>query len=298
MRKLPSTVRFHGSALAAALWCGAALCMAGIARADLPVHEVIVPLQGPTEADRAASLKEALRVVAVRASGRRDAGSSGTVAGADPARYVQRYSATADKRLKVGFDAHAVERLLEQAGLPQWPAERPAVTVDAPGVDPAELERAAHWRGVPLGGIAAGGGGARATLTGVASGGRIAWTFSHAGQTVQASGSASDGIDLAADALAARYAPASTRATTTLTLRVGGMGDLSAYAGLMAYLQSLSLVRSVVVESLEGAVVRLRMVVRGDRELLGRIAALDGHLQPAPQEVEGDEPVVDFLYQP
>jgi hypothetical protein len=298
MRKHPSTVRFDGPALAAAVLCGLALSCAGVARADLPVHEVIVPLQGPTEADRAVSLKEALRVVAVRASGRRDAGSSAAVAGADPSRYVQRYSMTPDRMLKVGFDGRAVGELLQQAGLPQWPAERPVVAVTAPDVDPAELERAAHVRGVPLSWAAGGEGGARATLTGVADGGQVAWSFSHAGQTVQARGSAGDGIDLAADALASRYAPASTRTTTSLVLRIGGIDDLPAYAGLMAYLESLSLVRSVVVESLEAAVVRLRMDVRGDRDLLGRIAALDGRLQPSPAATGAAEPGTDFVYLP
>lgn len=298
MRRHPSTVRSGGPALAATLVTSLALVIGAAARADVAVHEVVVALRGPTEDDRAAGMKEALRAVAVRASGRRDAGSSSVVAGADPARYVQRYSTTGDRTLKVGFDGPAVERLLQQAGLPLWPAERPTVHVNAPGVDPADLERAAQWRGVPIAWSAPGGGPATATLTGVANGDQVAWSFKHASQTVAAQGSAADGIDLAADALAARYAPASTRSTTTLALQVGGMADLEAYAGLMAYLDALSLVRGVAVESLEGTVVRLRLVVQGDRDLLGRIAALDVHLQPPPAAVEAPEPAVDFVYQP
>jgi transposase len=58
------------------------------------------------------------------------------------------------------------------------------------------------------------------------------------------------------------------------------MDDLADYAGLLEYLRSLSLVRDVEVESLDGAVVRLRMVVRGDRELLGR-----GKTTVVPQKV-------------
>ena len=60
----------------------------------------------------------------------------------------------------------------------------------------------------------------------------------------------------------------------------------------------LSLVRGVEVESLEGAVVTLRVVVRGDRDLLGRVAALDGRLQPGPRGGEGAESAVDFVYRP
>jgi hypothetical protein len=75
------------------------------------------------------------------------------------------------------------------------------------------------------------------------------------------------------------------------------MDDLADYSGLLAYLLELSLVRGVEVESLDGTVITLRVVVRGDRELLGRIAALDGRLQPGARGAEeGVE--VDFVYAP
>jgi hypothetical protein len=76
------------------------------------------------------------------------------------------------------------------------------------------------------------------------------------------------------------------------------MDDLADYSGLLEYLGSLSLVRDVQVESLQGDVVRLSMVVRGDRELLARIAALDGRLQAVAPAGEGGPPTVDFVYQP
>ena len=57
------------------------------------------------------------------------------------------------------------------------------------------------------------------------------------------------------------------------------------------------MVRSVAVEALEGDVVRLRVVVRGDRELLGRIAALDAKLQPAAGGA-GAASGADFRYAP
>jgi hypothetical protein len=175
------------------------------------------------------------------------------------------------------------------------------VTIRAPATDPAAVEAAAQRRGLPVewssGGTPAASG-SRAVLVGVASGADFAWTFTHAGRTTQARGSAADGIHLAADTLAARYAPASTSSSNALTLRVDGMDDLAAYSGLLAYMGGLSLVRGVEVESLAGAVVTLRVVVRGDRELLGRIAALDGRLQPGPPDVAGAEAAVDFVYRP
>jgi hypothetical protein len=301
MRTSNRTVSHRGPVLVAALAWGAALPWPAGARADVPLYEVTVPLKGPTEADRAAGMTEALRAVAVRASGRREAADSPTIAAANPSRYVQRYSTTADRMLKVGFDGRATEQLLQQAGLPLWPAERPLTHVTAPVSDPAALEAAAEWRGLPIvwsTSESAPGGNARAVLTGVPSGAEFAWTFTHDGRTVQGRGSAQDGVDLAADTLAARYAPSSTRSSTNLTLRISGMDDLGDYSGLLAYLRDLSLVRSVEVQSLEGAVVTLRVVARGDRELLARIAAMEGHLQPGPPAAEGAEPAVDFAYEP
>ena len=121
MRNPPSSVSCGGPVLAAALACLVAFLWTAPVRADVPLFEVVVPLAGTTEADRAAGMAEALRAVAVKASGRREAAGNATVRGADPAKYVQRYSTTADRKLKVGFDGRAIERLLAQAGLPLWP---------------------------------------------------------------------------------------------------------------------------------------------------------------------------------
>jgi hypothetical protein len=135
-------------------------------------------------------------------------------------------------------------------------------------------------------------------LVGVPSGNEFAWSFTHDGRTTELRGPAEAGIHLAADTLAARYAPASTRSSSKLTLRVGGMEDLAGYSGLLAYLRELSVVRGVEVESLDGAVLTLRVEVRGDRELLGRIAALDGRLQPGPGVTGDGAAAVDFVYVP
>lgn len=303
MRRHPSTVSAGGPIIAAALFLALGLSGPAGARAAVDRFEVLVPLSGTTEADRAAGFGDALRAVAVKASGRREAAANASVASADPQRYVRRYSTTPERMLKVGFDPAAVEQLLQQAGLPLWAAERPLTLVSAPVTDPAEIERAAQARGLPIGWSGAAttatdADAGRAVLTGVPSGDQVAWTFSHAGQTTRTRGSLADGIHLAADTLAARYAPASTRSTSSLELRIGGMQDLGAYAGLMAYLGSLSVVRDVVVEALEDDVVRLRLTVRGDRELLVRIAALEGRLQPATQPEHPAEPAVDFVFQP
>jgi len=301
MRRAPRTARFHGLPEAALLAAAAWLLPTAVAGAEIKLYEVQVPLAGTTEADRRAGFAEALRAVAVRVSGRREAATNATVAAADPARFVQRYSTSADRVLAVGFDGRSIERLLQQAGLPFWAAERPVTVIEAQPADRTEALRAAQWRALPVEWSDAGARGepgpSRALLRGTPSGTQFDWSFTHAGQTTQGSGSLEDGVNLAADTLAARYAPASSRGTSTLVLRIDGMDGLGAYARLLDYLGSLSVVRDVTVEALEGGVLRLRLTMRGDRELLGRIAALDGRLLPASGDA-GAAPAADFQFQP
>ncbi|RPI15599.1 MAG: DUF2066 domain-containing protein [Lysobacterales bacterium] len=294
-RSLQQT-RSAWAALSLALACLLAWPAAGAAA--LRLHEVTVPLAGKTEADRAAAFSAALRTVVVRVSGRRAAATNRTVAAADPTRHVQRYSTTADGQLKVGFDGRSIEQLLQQAGLPVWPRERPVTTIDAAESDRSELQRAADARGLPVAFAGGAGGGGATVLAGRRVGAQYEWTFRHAGEAVTATGTAETGVDLAADTLAARYAPESTRSTNAVTIRVAGMQRLDAYSGLLAYLDSLSLVRSIDVESLERDVVQLRLAVRGDRTLLDRIVALDTRLQAVAETGDGTPAGVDFLYVP
>jgi hypothetical protein len=300
MRRHSRILRIDGPALAAVLACAVLWPWPAATRAAVPLYEVVVPLGGPAAEDRSRALVEALQGAVVKASGRRGAATIPAVAAANPERYVQRYSKMADQMLKVGFDGRAIEDLLQKAGLPVWASERPLTVVTADGVDRAEIERAAAWRGLPIAwgpAAAVAGSTARAALTGVTGGSGIAWRFVHAGRTVEVQGSAQAGIDLAADTLAAWYAPPSTRALSEVAIRVGGIGDFGAYAALLAHLKSLSLVRAVAVVELAGDVVHLVVTMRGDAELLGRIAALDARLVPA-SLVDGPTVPADFLFRP
>jgi uncharacterized protein len=286
MRRLPSFARHYGHLLAAALVLGAVLSGVGADAAEVPLYEVKVPMRGAGEAGRAVAFAEAIKAVAVRVSGQREAAANATVTAADPARHVQRYTSGTDRTLTVGFDGASIERLLQQAGLTYWAAERPLTLVDVTADDRSAAIDAAQRRGLPIawqaGAVAIGP--AQAVLRGTPSGPQFDWSFTHAGQTVQGRGSLADGIHLAADTLAARYAPSSSRGTSSLVLRVAGMDDVRRYTGVLAYLDSLSLVRSVAVEALEGDVLRLRVSVRGDRELFGRIAALEAKLKPVARD--------------
>jgi hypothetical protein len=294
------------------------------ALAETAPYEAIVPLRGSTEADRTASFGDALRVAAVRASGRREAATHAriTAAAADPTSYVQQYSTTTGRLLKVGFDSQAMERLLEQAGLPLWPAERPVITVYLFGAaggtrvitaadrvpERTELERAAQLRGLDVvwpteqvdpataQTLIAARDGTGAVLVGIPTGAGFEWTFGHAGPPSRAQGNPTDGLDLAADTLAARYAPASTRGTATAQVRIDGINDVRAYAALTHYFSKLSLVRALAVEEFAGDAVALRLTLRGDKELLRRIVALDStQLRPGQPTTPG---AADFTWQP
>lgn len=298
------------------------------AAADVALYQAVVPLKGLSEADRAAAFGEALKVAAVRASGRREAGETPAIvaAAADPQRYVQQYSTTTDRMLKVGFDGRAMEQLMLQAGLPLWPAERPStlVLLFTPGVaggaraviaaerppERVEIERAAQVRGIPLAWPAetvdpaaararvAAAGNTAAVLVGLSGGTGGGWTFGHAGQTAQAQGGPAAGAGLAADTLAARYAPGSTRGVSTLSVRIGGLDSIGSYAALTRYLEGLSLVRSVSPGELAGGTVLFDLAVRGDLELLRRVVALDGRLAAAPRTATPGSDAPDFVWQP
>jgi hypothetical protein len=279
------------------------------AGAAVPLFETTVPVKSTAEADKTAALREALRAIAVRVSGRRGAAGNAVINAADPTRYVQQYGWSADRALKVGFDGRGIEQLLTQAGLPFWPAERPTtlVALFLPAVAdgkravfaaerPAEravAERTAAERGLPMawpGGaltpaqaaaaVADEEGRARPVLVGVPAGAAFDWTFTCEGASSRGHGDVRVGIDLAADALAALYGPDSTRALGATSVRVGGIDSVGSYAELIKYLESLSMVRGVAVEEASGDSLRLRLTMHGDKALLRRIAALDGRLQP------------------
>lgn len=316
------------------LMLAAAFCQAGVA-AEVPLYKVTVPLKGGSEAERNAALGDALRVVVVRASGRRDAAANAAVdaSAARANRLVQQYSATPDQQLKVGFEATTIDGVLHDAGLPAWPSERPLTLVLLPSTAAAsggrvlrtgesspertQLEQAALARGVPLawpvaetsvdvlraqldasgveGAARAAGTSADAVLLGRPAGEQIEWTLVHAGDSSQRRGSAADGAHLAADSYASLYATAATRGLTTVSVRIDGVESLQAYAGLMQVLESLSLVREIAVSEVDRATVRLTLTLRGDLELLRRVAMLTPSLRPA---TTADPAGPQFVYLP
>ena len=116
-------------------WCLFALVVtAGLAAPAYParlpdLYSAEVDLGTPRR-DLDSAFAEALAKVVVKVTGQR----AGEVAASlpalgDPAALVQQYRNVASDRLSVGFDALALRRALDAAGLPVWGAERPATLV-------------------------------------------------------------------------------------------------------------------------------------------------------------------------
>lgn len=120
----------------------------------------------PADRSRDAAFVEALRQVAVRVTGSRDAAERLLASNPNPARYVTKFSYQSDGAAAVAFDATAFDRLLTEAALPIWGRERPAVAVWLAAADPSgrltwknslempaereAIERTAQARGVPI----------------------------------------------------------------------------------------------------------------------------------------------------
>jgi hypothetical protein len=88
-----------------------------------------------------------------------------------------------------------------------------------------------------------------------------------------------DCLDAVADMYAAEFSVIGGASAARLTvLDVATLGD---YGRVVSYLESLSVLQSVDVESLERGVLTLRVAARGDAQVLGRVLALGGVLAPA-----------------
>jgi hypothetical protein len=313
------------------LLIGMLLTSAQVFAATVPdLYDVTLPMEG----GRDTAFVEALKAVAVRVSGRRDAATRLGASTNNPRQYVQRFGVTADNQLQVGFDGVAVDRLLSDVGLPIWGRERPATLVllnveaadgSAHWIDSrtatAErdiLGKAAASRGLPLiwpdaapelsGGAAAADlqriattynanatllGHARRSADGAYS---VRWTLASDAGSGEATGSLDDGIHMAADTFARAYS-ASGSSLDSVLVEVTGIANLNAYGTTLNYLEGMTLVRSVAVESVVGDMVRFRLAVRGDAATFQRALALDHRLIPSqPDSATADR--LQLRYQP
>jgi uncharacterized protein len=87
-----------------------------------------------------------------------------------------------------------------------------------------------------------------------------------------------EGVNRAADLYAGMFAASGTLAP--VEIEVSGVSDLREYANLQTYLESLTFISHVSVESLSGDTIRFRLATRGGVDSLQRALSLNGRLQP------------------
>jgi uncharacterized protein len=186
-------------------------------------------------------------------------GGSGTVITADDT-----------SELKTSIDAAAASR-----GVPLlWPtaADLQRTRLDYATVSGgtastvADMGRRIGGEGVLIG--RASGGGANAN---------VRWVHLFQDRSSEYSGTL-EGVNRAADLYAGMFAASGS--VVPVDIEVVGVNDLREYASVETYLQSLTFISHVSVESLSGNVVRFRLATRGGAESLQRALSLSGRLQP------------------
>jgi hypothetical protein len=172
--------------------------------------------------------------------------------------------------LKAAIDAAAIAR-----GLPLvWPsgAELQKYHIDFPTVNNgppsafAEIARRMGSDGILVG-----------RASGATASAAIRWTHLFQDRSSEYSGTL-EGVNRAADLYAGMFAASGSLAP--VDIEVIGVSDLRDYASLENYLESLTFISHVSVESLTGDTVRFRLATRGGVDSLQRALSLNGRLQP------------------
>jgi hypothetical protein len=124
--------------------------------------------------------------------------------------------------------------------------------------------------------------GSDAVLIGRASGAtanaNVRWTHQFQDRSSEYSGTL-EGVNRAADMYAGLFA--ASGGLVPVSIEVSGVNDLRDFAGLESYLESLTFISHVSVESLSGDTIRFRLSTRGGVDSLQRALSLNGRLTPA-----------------
>jgi hypothetical protein len=172
--------------------------------------------------------------------------------------------------LKAAIDAAAVARGLplvwpSGADLQKYHIDFATVNSGAPSAF-ADIARRMGSDGILVGRAS----GATATAN-------IRWTHLFQDRSSEYSGTL-EGVNRAADLYAGLFAASGS--LVPVDIEVTGVSDLRDYAALENYLESLTFISHVSVESLTGDTVRFRLATRGGGDSLQRALSLNGRLQP------------------
>jgi hypothetical protein len=122
----------------------------------------------------------------------------------------------------------------------------------------------------------------------------VRWTLVERGRRrLLAGGDVRDGLDWLADQYAAELATVGGARTERIT--VLDVHSLDDYGRVMRYVENLSVLDSVQVESLDQGTLRWRGAARGDRSVLERVLALGGVVKPSSPANQGSPPSGDAL---
>jgi hypothetical protein len=132
------------------------------------------------------------------------------------------------------------------------------------------------------------------------------WTLYSGSAPMRWVGDTADGIERTADHYAAIFAVSGAGAAARdLAVRIHGVRDVAGYARALSHLESLTAVREVSVEQMEGDRLTLRLAVNGSPASLDQALALGSVLRPLEAEtpvvasglpVDGSEAVPDREY--
>jgi uncharacterized protein len=145
---------------------------------------------------------------------------------------------------------------------------------------------------------------AHAVLVGRGRRDSMQWTLATVDGVVRSTGALEDGIHLAADSFAKVFASAGT-SLTHVVVDIANITNLDAYASTLNYLEGMTSVRGVAVQSVSGDTLQFRLAIRGSPETLQRAIALDRRLVPtqgavidAPASATTSDQRLAFRYQP
>jgi uncharacterized protein len=170
--------------------------------------------------------------------------------------------------LKAAIDAAAMAR-----GLPLvWPsgAELQKYHIDFAAVNGGSQSLADFGKRMGSDGILIG------RANGATANANVRWTHLFQDRSSEYSGTL-EGVNRAADLYAGLFAASGS--LVPVDIEVTGVNDLRDYASLQSYLESLTFISHVSVESLSGDTVRFRLATRGG-ESLQRALSLNGRLLP------------------
>jgi hypothetical protein len=113
--------------------------------------------------------------------------------------------------------------------------------------------------------------------SGASANANVRWTHLFQDRSSEYSG-VLEGVNRAADLYAGLFA--ASGGLVPVEIEVSGLNDLRDYATLESYLESLTFISHVGVESMSGDTVRFRLSTRGGLDSLQRALSLNGRLQP------------------